>query len=335
MNRDLVVAMVGTGFMARTHLAAYKRLPSVKVKYVVGRRPEPALAAAQEVGATAVTSLSAALEDPSVDLIDLTVPTPLHHELTITALRAGKHVIVEKPISLTPDLADEMITTAVEAGRLLMVAHVLRFWPVYERIAAIVKTGRLGRPLLARTYRLASPPKWSAWLSDRAQTGGAAVDLGIHDIDFLNSLFGQPKTVQAWGSKVDDGIALHYVANIEYEGLTAFSEASMAMPEHYPFTSGIQLHFEGGVIEHHFRAGGASFEEGEAQDVATLTAEGTPPEQLVIGDYDPFERQLDHFLQVVRNEEAHLLVTPADARRAVAVSDAINRSVQAGRRVEV
>lgn len=330
-----MVAVVGTGFMAQTHLSAYTKLANARVKYVVGRRPDAAVAVAAQVGAEGVDRLDQVLEDPSVDLIDITVPTPLHPEFVIAALQAGKHVIVEKPIALSPALADEMIVAARQSGKSLMVAHVLRFWPVYQRIAEIVRSNVLGRALHARTYRLASPPQWASWLSDRTQTGGAAVDLGIHDIDFMNSIFGPPKSVQAWGTHCEGGIALHYTASIEYESLVAFSEASMAMPEHYPFTAGIQVHLEGGVIEHHFRAAGASFEDGEAVDTATMTASGRPTERLALEQHDPFERQLGHFLETVIDKEEKLVVTAEDARLALAVSDSINRSVRTGQRVEI
>lgn len=335
MSRRPVIAVVGTGFMAQTHLSAYSRLQCAQIKYVVGRRPDAAAVAAAAVGAAGVVGLERVLDDPDVDIVDITVPTPLHRDLAVAALQAGKHVIVEKPVALDLVQADEMIAAARQYGRGLLVAHVLRFWPVYESISEIVRSNRLGKALYARAYRLASPPRWAAWLADRKQTGGAAVDLGIHDVDFLNSLFGPPTSVQAWGTHSEDGIALQYVASIEYRGLVAFAEASMAMPDHYPFTSGIQVHFEGGLVEHHFRAGGASFEEGEGADTSLITVSGRSPEPLVVGNHDPFEKQLGHFVDTLSGKEDKPVVTAEDARLALAVSDSINRSIREGQRIAV
>lgn len=335
MKRRPVVAIVGTGFMAQTHLAAYSRLQSADIRYVVGRRLDAAEALAEGVGAEGVVDLDVVLADSDVDLIDITVPTPLHRDMAVAAFRAGKHVIVEKPIASDPSQADEMIAAARLSGRRLFVAHVLRFWPAYVRVAEAVKSNRLGRPLYARAYRLASPPRWAAWLSDRKQTGGAAVDLGIHDVDFLNSIFGAPRSVQAWGTHCEDGIALQYAASIEYQGLVAITEASMAMPDHYAFTSGIQIQFERGLVEHHFKAGGSSFEEGEAVDTTVITESGRPPEVLVVETNDPFEAQLSHFIEALTDEEEDLVVTAEDARLALAVAGSINESIRQGRRIAI
>ena len=302
MKRRPVVAIIGTGFMAQTHLAAYSRLQSADIRYVVGRRLDAAEALAEGVGAEGVVGLDVVLADSDVDLIDITVPTPLHRDMAVAAFKAGKHVIVEKPIASDPSQADEMIAVARLSGRRLFVAHVLRFWPAYVRVAEAVKSNRLGRPLYARAYRLASPPRWAAWLSDRKQTGGAAVDLGIHDVDFLNSIFGAPRSVQAWGTHCEDGIALQYAASIEYQvSWRSRSVDGHARPLRVHIRDSDQ--FERGLVEHHFKAGGSSFEEGEAVDTTVIAESGRPPEVLVVETNDPFEAQLSHFIEALTDEE--------------------------------
>lgn len=335
MSARPVVAVVGSGFMAQAHIAAYSSLPDADVKYVVGRRLATAQPLAVTVGAQAVADFEIALKDPDVNVVDITVPTPLHRDFVLAALESGKHVIVEKPISRFSHEAEEMIAAAEASGQHLFVAHVLRFWPIYERISQIARSGQMGKALYARTYRFASPPRWAEWLSDTRQTGGAAVDLGIHDIDFCNSVFGAPLSVQAWGSRRVDSIPLQYAASIEYEDLVVLAEASMVMPEGYPFSSGIQIQFEDGLIEHQFRAGGASFEEGQAVDSTMVIAQGGSPEAIQVSSEDPFEKQLGHFMRVVSGKEEKLVVTARQARLALSVSETINRSVLEGRRIEI
>ncbi len=335
MSKPVGIAVVGTGFMATTHLEAYQRLEQADLRYVVGRVAGSADEAAAKVGARPSVRLEDALDDAAVDVVDLCVPTPLHCDLALAALQAGKHVIVEKPLALDLDSADRMIEAARQAGRSLMVAHVVRFWPAYEHVAEVLRSGRLGAPLLARSYRLTSPPTWASWLADPQKTGGAAVDLGIHDLDILNLLFGSPRSVDAWGRRSENGAWSHYNARLEYGSVTAIAEASMAMPTSFPFTAGLQVHCEGGSVEHRFRAGGASFEEGEAEDETVVYREGEAPERMTIDPRDPFVRQLGYFLRCIERGEGPIRVPPADARLALETALAINRSLNSAAPVEL
>src|SRR5205085_11424582 len=108
------------------------------------------------------------LADPDVDLVDITTPTHLHAEMARAALRAGKHVLVEKAIALRPEDADAMVRAAAEAGKLLMVAHVLPFFPEFSLAAQMVRTGQYGRLLGGHFKRVISRPDWSGEIADAA-----------------------------------------------------------------------------------------------------------------------------------------------------------------------
>lgn len=204
----VIVGIVGAGFMGTTHAKAYTNIPNVKVKYVVDQDGERSQRLASEIGAQALTSITQLLADRETDLVDITLPTPLHPIMAISALEAGKHVVVEKPIALTTEEADRMLTVARDSGRLLKVAHVLHFLPEYAAIHTIVTSGRLGKPRLGHAYRLSNMPQWAELFRDPCKTGGAVLDLQIHDIDFLNWLFGCPLSVysQGWQDPREDGI---------------------------------------------------------------------------------------------------------------------------------
>jgi predicted dehydrogenase len=151
--------------------------------------------------------LEAMLADPEIDLIDLCLPSYLHRDLAIRALEAGKHVLVEKPLALSVEDADAMIAAAERTGKLLMVAQVLRFWPEFAAIKDVLDSGTYGALRGAHFKRVISRPDWSGdnWFADPSKTGGAVVDLHIHDTDFIHYLVGQPSAVWSTGSVSERG----------------------------------------------------------------------------------------------------------------------------------
>jgi UDP-N-acetylglucosamine 3-dehydrogenase len=112
-----------------------------------------------------------------------------------------------------------MIATAKETDQTLMVAHVLRFWGEYVSLVELVHSGKLGKPISAVAMRLSQLPAWAVWFSNPVWSGGAVLDLCVHDFDALNWLFGTPKSVYARGKELKPGLWLIMAA------LTASSRA--------------------------------------------------------------------------------------------------------------
>src|SRR5580700_6239848 len=139
------LAVVGLGFMGGVHLKALASVPSVELAAVVSRR-------AVESPVKHYTKLADALADAEIEAVDLCLPTDLHESATIAALRAGKHVLVEKPMALSVESCQRMLVEAERAGRILMVAHVLRFFPAYRALQRAVDHHELG-PIRAATFR--------------------------------------------------------------------------------------------------------------------------------------------------------------------------------------
>ncbi len=148
----LRVAVLGGGFMGGQHARAYAKLPNVKVAGIASRGSERARALAAELGAAHVPDPYRLVEDPDVDAVDVCLPSDRHEEMAVAALRAGKHVLVEKPLALSLDSADRIIAAWRASGRKLMVGQVLRFWPEYVALQRIATSGRLGAA--ARRERL-------------------------------------------------------------------------------------------------------------------------------------------------------------------------------------
>ncbi|HEY3108352.1 MAG TPA: Gfo/Idh/MocA family oxidoreductase, partial [Chloroflexota bacterium] len=283
----LRVAIVGAGFMGGVHARAYAALPDVEVAAIVSRGSERGRALAAELGAAHLTELDRLLDDPTVSIVDVCYPTHAHEPIAVAALAAGKHVLVEKPLALSLEAAERILAAWRASGRMLMVGHVLRFWPEYVALAEVVASGRIGRPLGVNGYRLTSrPPDREVFMSPEL-TGGAVVDLQIHDHDQLNLHLGQPRAVYCQGRRGEAGGWDHALTTVTYDEAVGVVEASALLPDGYPFSMGLRVIGEDGTVEYSFRAGGVSVEMGrQAGTSLVVYAPNRPPEPVAAPLHD-------------------------------------------------
>jgi 1,5-anhydro-D-fructose reductase (1,5-anhydro-D-mannitol-forming) len=184
--------VIGIGDIARKRvLPAILAEPRSNLYALLTRDPRKAEAYA---GAVAYTDIGEALQDPAIDAVYVASPVALHAEHTIASLRAGKHVLCEKPVALDFVQAESMAAVARESGRLLGVAYFRRLFPKLMRARQLIAAGAIGQPVLVEAnYHgwLESPER--GWLKDPALAGGGPMyDVGSHRIDACNFLFGKP-----------------------------------------------------------------------------------------------------------------------------------------------
>ena len=259
------LAVLGLGFMGSMHLKALQNIPDAEVVAVASDDPVALsgdFSAIQgNVGGPTgrldfsryrkYTNYADALRDADVEAVDICLPTHLHAPAVLAALRAGKHVLVEKPMGLNTAETDQMLAAADEAGCIFMTAQVLRFFPAYIALADAVRNGMLGDVHSAIFRRRCSAPAWSRWLSDPARSGGGVFDLLIHDVDQCLHLFGAPEAVSATGfvnlaQGVDNMTAeLHY-ADIGSVVVTG----GWHHPKVYPFSMEYTVICDGGTLEY-------------------------------------------------------------------------------------
>ena len=325
------VALLGSGFMGSTHAAAYRELGDrVRVRAVYSSTAESARRVAGPLGARAATDLAETLADPAVDVVDVCLPTALHREAVERAFAAGKHVLLEKPISLTLADADAIVAAAKRSDRILMVGLVLRFWPEYVELARRISAGELGRPLALSAHRLSQPPDWSDWIADPERSGGVPIDLMVHDFDQANWLLGRPRSVLARGDR-----KTHVHALVEYECASALVEGSLAMPGSYPFSSSIRVACEHGVAAYAFSAApaesggniGAPTSESRLRLYPSAGDASSPAVRAV----DPWLAEIQAFVDCVERNRPPEQGTGEQARLALAVSLAASRSLDSGR----
>ena len=184
--------VIGIGDIARKRvLPAILAEPRSRLYALLTRDVRKAEAYA---GAVAYTDLGAALRDPAIDAVYVASPVALHAEQTIASLRAGKHVLCEKPVAMDVAQAEAMAAAAAESGRLVGIAYYRRLYPKLMRAKELIAEGAIGQPVLVEAnYHgwLESPER--GWLKDPELAGGGPLyDVGSHRIDACNFLFGKP-----------------------------------------------------------------------------------------------------------------------------------------------
>lgn len=262
------VGIAGIGFMGVTHFKAYQQVEGAQVAAVFTRDQKKlagdwtnvrgnfgGAGGVQDLtGIKKYDNLDALLADPDIDLVDLCLPSHLHRSITLAALAAGKHVLVEKPIALSVEDADVMIEAAEKAGKLLMVAQVLRFWPEFAAIKDLIDGGEYGKLRGAHFKRVISRPDWSGddWFSDPSKTGGAVVDLHIHDTDFVQHLFGKPSAVWSTGTVSPRGQVDYLVTEYQYPGqnICVTAQGGAVAMKGIEFEHGFDVYFERGMLKH-------------------------------------------------------------------------------------
>ena len=208
------IAILGFGFMGMTHAENILKNSDLELVAIIDKNPkaiEEKLLSGTGNFATGeiqfrklelirkYTSLDDCLEFEELDAVHICVHTDLHYEMTRKVLLHGKHVLLEKPFCLDIRQADALIKLAREKDRILMVAHVVRFMPPYQKLKEYIDTRKYGKLQFLSLTRFSGVPAWGEWMDRRisfGSSGGALFDLVIHDIDYVNFVLGLPGSIK-------------------------------------------------------------------------------------------------------------------------------------------
>ena len=337
------IAVVGLGFMGLTHLKAYRNIPNARVVALCDavRLPVDGMLAAaggnigeddslhfdmSEVKAT--HDLAELIADPSIDLIDICVPTLAHPKLAIAALQAGKHVLCEKPLARTAVAAREIAAAAASAKGFFMPGMCIRFWPEYAWLKQAIAEQRYGRVLAARFRRVSEPPAWGReHFFDGAKSGGAILDLHIHDADFVQYCFGRPTAVFAQGFSHYSGAIDHVVAQYQVTGGAAVSaEGGWVMGEGHGFEMAFTIIFENATVDFNCNRGA---------DGLRLFEKGQVARSIAVPPGDGYLAELSYMIECIETHQAPTIVTASDAASAVEICEAEAESIRSGKLVSL
>jgi len=304
------VAILGAGFMGKVHAECYSNLSKAKLVAVADIDQKKADELAKKYNACSISQPNKVIEDENIHLIDICLPTFLHKEYAIKAAQAGKHILCEKPIALRLEDADEMIEEAKKAGVKFMVAQVIRFWPEYVKLKQIYQEGTLGKLLSLSLTRLGLLPTWSwnKWMLDPEKSGGAILDLHIHDTDYLL--------------------------------LVAFVEGGWdIVADEFPFTMTYRAIFEKGVIEFNNRKEMtlSVYSKGKKVEHPSLQDKLFPLKNFGgnISDIVAYFLEIKYFVECIENDTSPILADATSARDSLEVLLLERKSAEEGKVVEL
>jgi predicted dehydrogenase len=337
------VGLIGSGFVADIHAAAFKTVPDAEVMAVASPTPGKAKRFAEERGIRyAFEDYRELLRIEEIDMVTLCLPNHLHAQVTIDAARAAKHVVCEKPLCLTLEEADHMIEACREAGVLLMYGEELCFAPKYVRAKTLVDEGALGTVFLVRQSEEHFGPH-SPWFWDVKKSGGGVLlDMGCHSVEYARWVLGKPKVKSVLAHM---GVHVHRdktqgedhsICIVEYEnGKVGVAENSWAKPggvddrcEIYGSEGFTRADLLRGSSLLTFSEGGYGY----AVEKATTTRGYSFTAFDEVWNYG-FQHEMAHFVRCVKGEETPI-ETGEDGREVLKIIYAAYESAGKGRRIE-
>ena len=337
------VGVVGLGFMGVTHIKAYQQVRGARLVAVCDPVRQPVNGQLVDPGGNigdakpvelnmkqvkAYLNLEDLLADPNVELVDVCVPTQLHAPTAIAALKAGRHVLCEKPLARTTAIARQIVEAATQAKGFFMPAMCMRFWPGWAWIKDLIADKTYGQVLAARFRRVAEPPGWGRENYFKGATsGGALLDLHIHDTDFVQFCFGRPRAVFSTGLSKFSGAIDHVVTQYIFErNLPVMGEGSWLMTPKGGFNMAYTVHFEKATLD---------FDLARGAEALKLIAEGKLPRVLKPKGPDGYVGELTHVIQSIQANHPPTVVTARDALSAVEICEAEEASVKTGKVVQL
>jgi predicted dehydrogenase len=294
--RKLRLGILGTGAMGRMHAAAYDAISDVEVVGSFTRDADRMIA------------------DPTVDAVDICLPTPLHARFAIAALEQGKHVFCETPMTFDLAQAGAMRDAARKAGRLLQVGLLCRSIAAYRHVKELTRSGVHGRLVSLATWRLGSYLRPDA-PDHKPHYGDPTVELMTFDLDFAGWLMGRPAGVSAAG-RGDVTAVLDYG-----EGRHAAIAASGLMPAGSPFTAGFRALFDGALFELQ-----QVFHAGPPQITFTAAIGAAAPCPVVLPGGNPYEIELRRFVDCIAGRADPAVLDADRAIEALELSLAVQRA---------
>lgn len=326
------VGLIGLGSISYAHEAGYSELGQAcqivalcdinaeEVNNRIGMYP----------GAKGYTRYQELLEDPQVEMVDITVPHVLHYEIAKAALEKGKHVLVEKPITVLSAQGEQLIALAKQKGLKFSVAENTHFVTAYLKAEEILKQGLLGDILTVRTliagseaYRIKDPALWHG----KAPYGGVILDSSVHNFYLFKWLFGGVRDVLGFASKLipegeveDNGLILGHLAN------GAEFQLNTSCTYEIPWTERVEIYgSQGGMLIDQLVDPVVKYYLG-SNDIDGTVVEGVPFDPMA-WKFNSMIAEVGDFVHAIL-EDRPPRIDPADALYALKAAEAVARSIE-------
>lgn len=344
------VGIAGIGFMGMIHYLAYQKVRGAKVaalcetdqkrlagdwRSIKGNFGPPGQMMDLE-GISRYAELDEMLADPQIDAIDVCLPPALHADVTVAALKHGKHVFCEKPIALKAADGKRMVEAAQKAGKMLMIGHVLPFFPEYKFAYQTIAGGKYGRLLGAHFKRIISDPLWLPDFYNPDKTGGPMLDLHVHDAHFIRLVCGMPRAVQSVG-RMRGEVVEQFTTQFIFDdpALVVTAAGGVINQQGRAFTHAYEIYLERATLLFDF-----AVIDGEGVTVMPVTLLDSKGKvvrpKLGGGDaIDPFAAELTEMLRAIHTGKPSPLLAGDLARDALLLCQRQTESVKRGKAVKV
>jgi len=330
----LRIGIVGWGFMGKMHFRCYKSATNVEVTAICdadAKQLQNSSGVAGNISGAEddldlsnialYSDLSKMLAEEKLDALSIASPTFLHASQTIEALNVGVHVFCEKPMALNSGDCREMAEVAKQSGKTLQIGHCIRFWPEYVQAKEIIDSQKYGKVLAATFQRLSLTPTWS-WdncFLDGKRSGGAMLDLHIHDTDYVQYVFGMPKEVFSRGVIGLSGEFDHTVTQYLYgNDCVITAEGGWIMAPGFGFEMSFKIMLEKATLVY------SSAQEPTFR-IFPIDGETIIPE-IPTGDGYSFEIQ--HFVDTLSGKAVPSIITPEQSGDSVKIIEAEKESIR-------
>ena len=311
------VGLIGIGGMGNVHFNCYKKIDGMEIA-VADIRVDMAKEKINNESIPVYASYEEMIKAEKPDFVDICTPSYMHTDMAVKAMELGCHVLCEKPMSISSGEAQRMIEAKEKYGKLLMTAHVVRFMAPYVYLKSVVDSGELGKPVHIIMHRLSEAPKWSweNWMLDTAKSGGVTLDLSVHDIDFMQYVFGQPKSIEASYHDLKDNS--NYVSStFFYDGFSvqtvgAWYNASV------PFHAEYLAVFENGYVE---STGGKVTNNGK--EVSLTVGDTSENTGINLSGADGYADEIAYFMDCIKNNREPARVSPESSLTSVKLVEEI------------
>lgn len=336
---EIRVGVLGLGFIGQTHVRSYHDAQAaglpVRLAAVADQNPGLLSGSVKQQGniettqedflfdpahVRTTTEADELIASDDIDLISICTHTDTHVELATRVLNAGKHVLVEKPIARSSDEIARLAQAAEEAARrgvLCMPAMCMRFWPAWAWLRGRIQSNEFGSARSATFQRLGSTPGWSdGFYKDKARSGGALLDLHIHDTDFVTFCFGKPNVVVSTGD--EDHVSTQY----SYSGSPVHVTAEGCWDRHpsAPFVMRFSVCFERATVE---------FQLGAENELLVHDDSGSHP--IPMSTATGWDMQIRAMVQAIHDRLLAPPVTMTDALGVMKILEAERKSLLSGR----
>lgn len=275
------------------------------------------------------TDLEEMLDKEKLDFVITALPTYVHEKIAVQVMERGIHVFSEKPMALNPEQAQNMLDTAKKNNVKLMIGQCLRYFPEYRALKALVDSKEYGEVRYANFTRLSMLPKWSwhDWFQNEEMSGGVALDLHVHDLDYINYVFGKPKSVLTKASSTfmnNDTVVTHY----NYDGKLVTATGAWSMQTKFPFTAEFVVAFEKATVECR-RGKTMIYTETEAKDL------DISPEKYGLPTDNGYANEVIDFIGCIRNNTTSVANPPEASKLTIDIAYAEKKSAAEGKEIEL